>query len=137
MKFEINTIAALIGAGVTYFLGGWDIALQALVIFMILDYLTGVIIAYNNKSLSSSVGMRGLSKKLLVIFILIGAVHLDRLLGLTDPTFRTIVCYFYIANEGISLTENAVKLGLPVPKKIVELLEQLKNKSEEEIYEKN
>lgn len=127
MKFEINTIVSVIATGATYMFGGWDVALITLIVFMCIDYATGVIVAINNHQLSSAVGMRGISKKMLIILILIGAVCLDRLLGNEAYLFRTLVCYFYIANEGISLVENASNLGLPVPEKFKEVLEQLKD----------
>lgn len=132
MKFEFNSIIAAIATIATYLFGGWDVALITLIVFMTLDYLTGVIIAINTKTLSSAVGMKGISKKMLIILILIGAVCLDRLVGNETWIFRTLVCYFYIANEGISLVENAANLGLPIPTKFKEALEQLKNENKEE-----
>lgn len=126
MKFEFNSIVAALATLATYLFGGWDVALITLIVFMVLDYLTGVIIAINNNKLSSAVGMKGISKKMLIILILIGAVCLDRLIGNETYIFRTLVCYFYIANEGISLLENAANLGLPIPEKLKEVLEQLK-----------
>ncbi len=127
MKIEFNSIVAMFATVTTYLFGGWDVALITLVVFMVLDYMTGVIIAINNKTLSSAVGMKGLSKKFLIILILIGAVCLDRLMSNEAYIFRTLVCYFYIANEGISLIENAANLGLPVPQKLREVLEQLRD----------
>lgn len=132
MKFEFNSIIAAVATIATYLFGGWDVALITLIVFMTLDYLTGVIIAINTKTLSSAVGMKGISKKMLIILILIGAVCLDRLVGNATWIFRTLVCYFYIANEGISLIENAANLGLPIPTKLKEALEQLKNENQEE-----
>lgn len=102
-----------------------------LVVFMSLDYITGVIIGVTENKLSSAVGFKGLAKKLLIIVVLIGTVQLDKLQGTGLWVFRTLVCYFYIANEGISLLENAGKLGLPVPEKLKKTLEQLKLKDEE------
>ena len=127
MKIEFNSVVATLATGATYLFGGWDVALITLVVFIVLDYITGVIIAINNHTLSSAVGMKGLSKKFLIILILIGAVCLDRLMSNEAYIFRTLVCYFYIANEGISLIENAASLGLPVPEKLKEILEQLKD----------
>lgn len=131
MKNEFNSVVAIFATWATYLFGGWDISLITLVVFMALDYLTGVIIAINEKTLSSDVGMIGISKKMLIILILIGAVFLDRLMGNESYLFRTLVCYFYIANEGVSLLENAAKLGLPIPDKLREVLEQLKNGNKE------
>lgn len=121
---------AAVGTMVSYLLGDWDTALFVLIAFMVLDYVTGVIVAYVNKTVDSEIGFKGLAKKLFIIIILIAAVCLDRLLNNDGWVFRTLVCYFYIANEGISLLENAGNLGLPVPNKLKEALEQL-NKDEE------
>lgn len=121
---------AAVGTMVSYLLGDWDTALFVLIAFMVLDYITGVIVAYVNKTVDSEIGFKGLAKKLFIIIILIAAVCLDRLLNNDGWVFRTLVCYFYIANEGISLLENAGNLGLPVPNKLKEALEQL-NKDEE------
>lgn len=126
---------AAVGTMVSYLLGDWDTALFVLIAFMVLDYVTGVIVAYVNKTVDSEIGFKGLAKKLFIIIILIAAVCLDRLLNNDGWVFRTLVCYFYIANEGISLLENAGNLGLPVPNKLKEALEQL-NKDEENEGEK-
>lgn len=132
MENVFNTVVAAIATYLTYLFGGWDTAIIVLIGFMVLDYITGVIYAYLTKTLSSEVGLKGLSKKFLIILVLIGAVMLDRLVGNGTWVFRTLVCYFYIANEGISLLENAGNLGLPIPNKLKEALEQLKTKESEE-----
>lgn len=128
----LNTIVAAIGTAITYIFGVWDTAIAVLVMFMVLDYVTGVLGGIVNKNLSSAVGFRGLLKKITILIVLIVAVSLDRLLNSGSWVFRTLVCYFYIANEGISLLENSAKIGLPVPSKLIDILEQLKNKSEKE-----
>ena len=130
-----NSSVAVIATGLTYLFGGWDTAIIVLIAFMALDYITGVVYAFNTKTLSSEIGLKGLSKKFLIILILIGAVLLDRLMNTGTWVFRTLVCYFYIANEGISLLENAGNLGLPIPKKLKAALEQLKNEDEHESEE--
>lgn len=130
MEKVFNGGIASVATILTYLFGGWDTAVIVLVAFMVLDYITGVIYAYNTKTLSSDVGLKGLSKKLLIIVILIGAVLLDRLVGNGTWIFRTLVCYFYIANEGISLLENAGNLGLKIPEKLKNALQQLQNESE-------
>lgn len=131
MKQEtLNAIVAALGTGLTYVFGGWDKILIVLCTFMALDYLTGVIAAIYQKQLSSSIGFKGLLRKCTIIIVLIVAVLLDRLLSDGSWVFRTLVAYFYIANEGISLIENTTKIGLPVPKKIIDVLAQLKNKEE-------
>lgn len=125
-----NSSVAWAGCILTYIFGGWDTCLIVLVAFMALDYLTGVMGAINQRNLSSDIGRRGILKKVTILIVLIVSVLLDRLLNGTW-VFRTLVCYFYIANEAISLLENAVKIGIPVPKKLIQVLEQLKNKEEE------
>lgn len=136
MEKIFNSSVAVVATGLTYLFGGWDTAIIVLIAFMALDYITGVVYAFNTKTLSSEIGLKGLSKKFLIILILIGAVLLDRLMNTGTWVFRTLVCYFYIANEGISLLENAGNLGLPIPKKLKAALEQLKNEDENESEEK-
>lgn len=131
MEKVFNTAVAILATFFTYIFGGWDAALSILIIFMVLDYLTGVIYAYTVKSLNSEVGFKGLIKKCMILVVLIIGVMLDRMLGNGTWVFRTLVCYFYIANEGISLLENISNLGVPIPNKIRNALEQL-NKDEEE-----
>ncbi len=125
-KEIFNTTVALIGGFLTYILGGWDTCLIVLVSFIVLDYMTGVWGAFIQKKVSSDTGRRGILKKATILIVLIVAVLLDRLINNGTWVFRTLVCYFYIANEGISLLENAVKIGVPVPKKLLDTLEQLK-----------
>jgi toxin secretion/phage lysis holin len=128
-KETINSISALVGTWFTYIMGAWDTALSVLILFMILDYVTGFLGGVVNKTLSSAVGFKGLLKKFTILVVLIVAVSLDRLLNSGSWVFRTLVCYFYIANEGISLIENAAKIGLPVPEKLLTVLAQLKDKN--------
>lgn len=132
MDKVFNSTVAIVATTFTYLFGGWDTAIIVLITFMVLDYITGVLYAWNTKTISSEVGLKGLSKKLLIILILIGAVMLDRMMSNGTWVFRTLVCYFYIANEGISLLENAGNLGLPIPEKLKSALEQLKDKESEE-----
>lgn len=116
-----------IGTGVTWLLGSWDTALVVLIAFMILDYITGLLRAWINKEVSSDVGLKGIARKSVILIVLIVAVLLDRLLNTGTWVFRTLICYFYIANEGISLLENCAGLGLPIPEKLKDALEQLKD----------
>lgn len=132
MKEYINATVAAIGTGLTYIFGGWDTVLIVLTIFMALDYLTGVMAAIANKELNSNVGFKGLFKKVTILIVLIVAVLLDRLLNNDTWVFRTLVAYFYIANEAISLLENSARIGLPVPQKLLDILAQLKKKGEGE-----
>ena len=127
----LRYIVAFVGTGLTWLFGSWDMALKILVIFMILDYSTGVLRGYVNKELSSDVGLHGIARKAVIFVVLIVAVCLDRLLNTGHWVFRTLVCYFYIANESISLLENCSALGAPVPQQLVDALAQLKEKKTE------
>lgn len=128
-----NSTVAVVATFFTYLFGGWDAAIGILIVFMCLDYVTGVIVAYQNNLLDSEVGFKGLVKKFMILVILIVAVMLDRLMNTGTWVFRTLVCYFYIANEGISLLENVSNLGVKIPDKLKDALVQLnKDESEEE-----
>ena len=126
-----DSVVAIIATFFTYLFGGWDVALSILITFMILDYITGVIWAYIQKNLNSEVGFKGLVKKCTILIVLIVGAMLDRLLNSGEWVFRTLVAYFYIANEGISLLENISKLGVPIPAKIKDALEQLNKEGTE------
>ena len=133
MEKVFNSTVAVVGTFFTYLFGGWDAAIGILIVFMCLDYATGVIVAYQNNLLDSEVGFKGLVKKFMILVILIVAVMLDRLMNTGTWVFRTLVCYFYIANEGISLLENVSNLGVKIPDKLKDALVQLnKDESEEE-----
>ena len=129
----IKVIVMALGTGITWLLGSWDKALVVLIIFMILDYGTGLLRAWINKEVSSDVGLMGIARKGLIFVVLIVAVMLDRLINTGTWVFRTLVCYFYIANEGISLLENCAGLGLPIPEKIKDALAQLKDGEKKEL----
>lgn len=135
MKEFWNTIQLIftaIGGWLGYFLGGCDGLLYALVVFVVVDYITGVMCAINDKTLSSSVGFKGICRKVL-IFLLVGIANiLDVQVIGTGSVLRTAVIFFYISNEGISLLENAGRLGLPIPEKIKVVLEQLHDRAENE-----
>ena len=135
MKEFWNTIQLIftaIGGWLGYFLGGCDGLLYALIAFAVIDYITGVMCAINDKTLSSEVGFRGICRKVL-IFLLVGIANiLDVQVIGTGSVLRTAVIFFYITNEGVSLLENAAHLGLPVPEKIKTVLEQLHDRSESE-----
>ena len=128
-----KSFIALLGTIVTWLFGKWDTALIVLVTFMALDYATGVIRAYVNKEVSSDIGLKGIARKAVIFVVLIVAVLLDRLINSGTWVFRTLACYFYIANEGISLIENCVGLGLPVPQKLQDTLIQLKEGNKKEL----
>lgn len=128
-------IIAALGTGITWLFGTWDTALIVLVSFMALDYLTGVLRAIVNKEVSSDTGLKGIARKAVIFIVLIVAVLLDRLLNTGTWVFRTLICYFYIANEGISLLENCAGLGLPIPDKLKDALVQLKDGEKKELRE--
>ena len=128
----IQMVFTAIGGWLGYFLGGCDGLVVALVVFVVVDYLTGVMCAISEKKLSSEVGFRGICRKVL-IFILVGIANiLDVQVIGTGSVLRTAIIFFYISNEGISLLENAGRLGLPIPEKLKLVLEQLHNDSEKE-----
>ncbi|KAI4449134.1 hypothetical protein C823_003663 [Eubacterium plexicaudatum ASF492] len=135
MKEFWNTIQLIftaIGGWLGWFLGGCDGLLYALIAFVAIDYITGVMCAVIDHRLSSEVGFKGIFKKVL-IFLLVGIANiLDVQVIGTGCVLRTAVIFFYISNEGVSLLENAAYLGLPVPEKIKTVLEQLHNRSESE-----
>lgn len=127
----IQLIFAVIGGWLGYFLGGCDGLLYALIAFVVVDYITGIMCAILDKKLSSTVGFRGIFKKIL-IFILVGIANLLDVQVIGDGSvLRTAIIFFYISNEGISLLENASHLGLPIPTAIKDILQQLHNRSEE------
>ena len=127
----LRYLVAFIGTGLTWLFGAWDMALTILIVFMVLDYCTGVLKGFVNKELSSDKGLKGLARKAVILIVLIVAVCLDRLLNTGNWVFRTLVAYFYIANEGLSLIENCAALGAPVPSQITDALTQLKEKKAE------
>ena len=128
----IQVIFAAIGGWLGWFLGGCDGLLIALLAFVAIDYVTGVMCAIVDKKLSSAVGFKGIFKKIL-IFALVGVGHiLDTMVIGTGSVLRTAVIFFYLSNEGISLIENAGYLGLPIPAKLKAVLEQLHDRAEKE-----
>lgn len=135
MKELWNTFQAVIaalGGWLGYFLGGCDGLLYALIVFVVLDYITGVLCAIADRRLSSAVGFKGICRNVL-IFTLVGIANiLDVHVIGTGCVVRTATIFFYISNEGVSILENAANLGLPVPKKIKEVLKQLHDGAESE-----
>jgi toxin secretion/phage lysis holin len=128
----IQIVFAAIGGGIGWFLGGADGFLYALIAFVVIDYITGVMCAIVDKKLSSEVGFKGICKKVLV-FILVGVGNIIdvQVLGQAG-VLRTAVIFFYLSNEGVSLLENAGHLGLPIPAKLKAVLEQLHDRSNKE-----
>ena len=133
MKEFWNTIQlafAAVGGWLGYFLGGCDGLLYALIAFVAIDYITGVMCAISDKTLSSEVGFTGICRKVL-IFLLVGIGNIIDVQVLGSPgVLRTAVIFFYLSNEGVSLLENAAHLGLPVPDAIKTVLEQLHDRSD-------
>ena len=127
----IQLMFTAVGGWLGWFLGGCDGLLYALMAFVVIDYITGVMCAINDHSLSSEVGFRGICRKVL-IFLLVGIENiLDVNVIGAGSVLRTAVIFFYISNEGVSLMENAAHLGLPVPEKIKVVLEQLHDRAED------
>lgn len=135
MKEFWNTIQVIftaIGGWLGYFLGGCDGLVYALLLFVVADYITGVMCAIADKKLSSEVGFKGICRKVL-IFVLVGIANvLDVQIIGSGSVLRTAVIFFYISNEGVSLLENAAHLGLPVPEKMIAVLKQLHDRSEKD-----
>ena len=133
MKTVWNTVQfsfAAVGGFLGWFLGGCDGLLYALIAFVTVDYVTGVMCAVVDRKLSSSVGFKGIFRKVL-IFIMVGIAHiLDTQVIGNGSVLRTAVIFFYISNEGVSLLENASYLGLPVPEPVKTVLKQLHDRSE-------
>ncbi len=126
----VQLVFAAVGGWLGYFLGGCDGLLIALVVFVVVDYVTGVMCAVSDKELSSKVGFRGICRKVL-IFILVGAANiLDAQVIGSGSVLRTAVIFFYLSNEGVSLLENAAHLGLPIPKKLKDVLAQIHDRAE-------
>lgn len=123
MKY-IKIFLGLFNSVIGYLLGGFDTMLVSLLIFMIIDYITGIIKALIDKKLSSKIGYIGIFKKFLILFVIVISTILDRIVGL-DNSIRYLVIGFYLANEGISILENAVEIGIPVPEKIKDILNNI------------
>ena len=133
MKQIVSTVQYIftgIGGVIGWFLGGFDGFLYALVVFVVIDYITGLMAAFFQKKLSSEIGFKGICKKV-TIFCLVGIGHiLDAQVIGSGSILRTAVIFFYLSNEGISIIENVAVIGLPVPKKLLEVLEQLHDEAE-------
>ena len=128
----IQVVFAGIGGWLGWFLGGCDGLLYALLAFVVIDYITGIMCAVVDNKLSSEVGFKGIFKKIL-IFALVGIGHIidAQVIG-SCSVLRTAVIFVYISNEGVSLIENAGHLGLPIPEKLKSVLEQLHDRAEKE-----
>ena len=129
---SIQFVFTVMGGWLGYFLGGYDGLLYALIIFMVMDYITGVMCAVSDKKLSSAVGFKGICRKVIILMLVGIANLLDVEVIGTGAVLRTAVIFFYLSNEGVSLLENAAHLGLPIPEELKAVLAQLHNKAESE-----
>lgn len=128
---EIRLTVMVVGTAVSRWLGGFDGLLEALVIFMFVDYATGIFCAIAERKLSSAVGFRGILRKVLVLMLVGVANAMDTyLIEGDDQLLRTAVIFFYLSNEGISILENATRLGLPIPNRLRSFLAQIKSKGD-------
>lgn len=133
----IQFIFTAVGGWLGWFLGGNDGLIYALIAFVVIDYITGIMCAITDKKLSSAVGFKGICKKVL-IFTLVGLGHMiDVYIIGSGSVLRTALIFFYLSNEGVSLIENAAHLGLPVPNKFKDILEQLHKRAEEDNDDEN
>ncbi len=126
---KISIITSIAGTFFTWLFGAWDLALSILVLFIVLDYIAGIIKGFVNKELSSNIGLHGIARKAVIFIVLIVGVALDRILNSGTWMFRTLICYFYIANEGLSILENCCEIGINIPEPIKKALAQLKEEN--------
>ena len=129
---KIQVAITAIGGWIGWFLGGVDGMLIALIVLMVLDYISGVMCAIEDKKLPSAVGFKGIAKKVLILMLVGVANILDTNVVGGGAVLRGAVICFYLSNEGLSLLENVAYLGLPIPDKLREILAQLHNRSEKE-----
>lgn len=133
MPKVLKSISAILCGLAGFLWGELDGLLIALIAFICLDYITGLIVGAAQHRLNSHVGFTGLAKKALILIIVAVAHIIDsQVLGGSASVFRSAACGMYLANEGLSILENAGKLGLPMPKKLREVLEQLRDKDKKE-----
>ena len=128
MKEISNSIISVVCTGLIFLLGGIDVALSCLLIAIILDYATGLIKAFVTKELSSKIGIRGIVKKVSILFIVMLAVLIDKVTGETGA-IRTLVIYYFVANEGLSILENLGQAGVPIPQSIKKALKVMKKEN--------
>ena len=129
MKHLIDNMISVILTAFVYLVGGFDIAIQSLLIVIVIDYLTGIASAIYNKELSSKIGLKGILKKFCYLLVVALSVVIDKLLG-QGGLIRTLVIYFFVANDGLSIVENMAEMNIKLPKKLIDALEQIKKKGE-------
>lgn len=122
----INSAIAIIGTILVWVFGEWDLSILTLIIFMILDCITGIIKAYMQKKIDSSLCKILVLKKLTILSVLVLAAALDRLIN-QEKIFRNMVCFWYMGNEGLSILNNISGIGVPIPEKLKEFIYQLKD----------
>lgn len=134
MNINYKDIGNILWTGIStffvYVYGGMDAAFKCLIVIMILDYITGVIA--NRINLDSKIGFKGIAKKVMILALVAVGAQVDKAMGTDGYICRTLVTMFYIANESLSIVENSAKMGLPVPQKLIDCLEQLKENEESE-----
>lgn len=128
MKEIYNSVIAIVLTTFVYLVGGLDVAMIALLVAIVLDYISGVIKGYVTKQLSSQTGFRGIVKKVAILIIVMLAVLVDRVTGETGA-IRTLVIYYFVANEGLSIIENLGQTGVPIPQSIKKALKALKKEN--------
>lgn len=129
MEHWFNAIISAIATTFIFLIGGFDVAISCLLIAIALDYVSGILKAFINKNLSSEIGLKGILKKVGVLVIVMLGVLVDRVAGETGA-IRTLVIYYFVANEGLSIVENLGEAGLPIPKKLKEALKTLKKETD-------
>lgn len=129
MKQFITKILSIILTTLSYFLGGFDLALKSLLIVMLIDYITGISSAIYNKRLSSKIGLKGIIKKFCYLLVIGLSVVIDNLTG-QNGIIRSLVIYCFVANDGLSILENMAELDIKLPQKLIDSLEQIKKKGE-------
>lgn len=127
---KAKIIFSLSGGVFGWFFGAFDSLIYALIAFTVIDYITGVLVAIHNKRVSSEIGFRGISKKVM-IFTLVALGHIiDQYIISSGSSIRTMIVMFYLSNEGISIIENAGNMGLPLPRKLKEIIQQINNRDD-------
>lgn len=129
MKHLINDVTSVILTTFVYLVGGFDIAIQSLLIVIVIDYLTGIASAIYNKELSSKMGFKGIIKKFCYLLVVALSVVIDNLLG-QSGLIRSLVIYFFVANDGLSIIENMAEMNVKLPQTLIDALVQIKKKGE-------
>lgn len=129
-EFVFSTVVSTVVTIISVWLGGWDIALQVLIVLMVIDYITGFLGAIKQARVNSEIMFWGGIRKLIILAVVALAFLFDKMLGNADPILRTLAIYFYVAREGLSVTENLGIMGVPLPPAVTKVLEQLQTKGD-------